>query len=429
MKSLAAALATVLLASFAIAGCGDGGPHAQGAAKAPSPVGLVTPGKAVKISGMVTAQLIGGRATGPRYVMLGAAMATSRTGWAWAEGSPAPERTYGLVTSDGGVHFKVAFGAPDRIVDVSAPDPQHAYFLESSCLAGCTTQLQELAQGASAPRTIWHADRVAADSLSFPTAQVGYVAATVRAYEMQGKPRVLVTHDGGETFSALPSPCPEQPHADAISFVNPKRDWLLCGAGNIEGPQAKNLYATRDGGQNWTLVASSTHGALPAGGSIVSLSFTSVRRGFIGLDGNGVLATADGGRTWTRAFTTQVPRGEGRSAAVGFLPNGHGWLVRSAPQPFEVTADGGRTWQLGDRGPTQVQLAADLGDGRALAYAESAGSPPQLLATQNGGASWYTVSWPPFHAGALQALSPRAIMAAGGGGVEISRDGGETWSV
>ncbi len=335
-----------------------------------------------------------------------------------------------MYTSDGGRHFREVFAAPLRIAAVSAPDPEHAYFLENNCLAGCTTQLQLLSESSAIPRTIWTLDGVATASLSFPTPQTGYIAAVRTTEGAPGTAEILVTHDGGATFSALPSPCPGQPYQSAIDFLDPQRGWLLCGdASANQAEQRKTLFATTNGGASWAAVASSTGRSLPTAGLVHSLSFTSSTTGVIGLDGYGVLRTTDGGKHWSRWLASEAPASASRPAAVGFLPGGYGWLLRSAAQPFEITTDSGRRWQLGDQAPGQVQAVGDLGGGHGVAYTESAGSPPTLLETSDGGTEWSTVASLPFHAAALLALSQEDIVAAGGVGAEISADGGKTWSV
>ncbi len=420
--------ASILVVALVVAGCGAN-PHAAQATRHPAAQHAAPP-KVLRVTGTVTATLVGGQAPAQTFALLGVTMATSSFGWAWATSGPAAEATYGVYTADGGSHFQEAFAAPLRITDVSAPDRDHAYFLENNCLAGCVTQLQLLMAGDATPRTIWSLDGMAAGSLSFPTPQSGYIAAVRSTQGISGAAEILVTHDGGGTFSARPSPCPGQPYASAIDFLEPQQGWLLCGdALPMRTRQRKTLYATTDGGASWTAVASSAAGSLPAAGSVHSLSFTSPTTGFMSLDGYGVLRTTDGGRRWNRVFASQAPQSASQPVAVGFLPGGYGWILRNAAQPFEITADSGRTWQLGDRTPGQVQAVADLGAGHAVAYAESAGSAPTLLETADGGGQWSTAASLPFQAAALVALSQKEIAAASGRGAELSADGGRAWSL
>lgn len=384
----------------------------------------------MQISATTETKLVGSPSPLPQYDVRLVAMATSRVGWASATGLFAAETTYGMVTYDGGRHFREVFTAPQRIVDVAAPDVQHAYFLESDCISTgtCTSRLQLLSPAGTNPRTVWQESDITASALSFPNAQTGFIEAVISTQGNPGKPELLVTHDGGAPFAVLPSPCPGQPYNGAIDFTSPQQGWLLCGGAPGMSTQTKTLLETMDGGQDWSAVASSAAGPLPTVGDIRSLSFVSPSVGYMALNGIGILQTADGGKIWTKVFALETAGEHAQGIGADFLPGGFGWLLRSGPQSFLTTADGGRTWQPGAEQPAIPQWATDLGGGKAVAFAMSTGYVPRLLDSADGGTHWSPATPVTFVPTALEALSTQDVVMAGGDNVEVSVDAGRTWS-
>lgn len=137
--------------------------------------------------------------------------------------------------------------------------------------------------------------------------------------------------------------------------------WLVTGG--AEG--AASVWSTPDGGCNWLSVGPAPTGAW---------------RGVSGLDGKHLwliggrgelLATADGGLTWT---TLSAPV----ASAARFTSTSEGWLI--APEGrLHHSADGGLTWTALDRAGAlaALQSAALAGwrQGQALALLLSAGAP------------------------------------------------------
>jgi photosystem II stability/assembly factor-like uncharacterized protein len=111
---------------------------------------------------------------------------------------------------------------------------------------------------------------------------------------------LLVSHDGGATFSALePQPGPLHNASPAVAALGQEM-WVSSGAGTI--------YESADGGQTWTSVTAT---GLPIGATAIALTGPASATAVIGESGcNGfktdcwsrsyLMATTDGGRTWSR---------------------------------------------------------------------------------------------------------------------------------
>lgn len=382
---------------------------------------------ALTVTRAVQASLPGSQPAGMDLTDL--AMATSEVGWAGATGLFAAETTYGLETVDGGRQFTQVFTAPQRIVGVAAPSPEHAYFLESDCISTgqCTARLQALQGGSTSPETLWQAQGVAAGALSFPTAQDGFISAVVSQEGKPGKAELFATHDGGKTWAISQLPCPGVPYAGALDFLDAEQGFLLCAGQPGAGRQSKSLYVTADGGQNWSLVASTgtsgASGALPTGGYVHSLFFQSPQVGYLALVRGGFYRTGDGGKTWAPVFLQVVQSGEDADA-LGFLPGGFGWLLAGGVPGLSVTQDGGRTWQSVYPAPVP-QFVSDLGGGRAFGFRIAGTS--ALVESQDGGARWSVVAPLPFTPIALQALSSQDLVALSSAAIEESQNGGKRW--
>ncbi len=352
------------------------------------------------------------------------AMASRSVGWAAGEGLGEQAQAYlALGTSDGGASFRVIFTAPAPIVAVAAPDARHAFFLEQQCINGgyCTSLLQEWRSGDKTPQTLWRGNADIAVALAFATAQAGYFSVADMT-SSDNAVHLFATLDGGKTFVERPQPCgswgPGAP--DAMYFSDPETGWVLCGGapGKAEGTQSRSLYATHDGGRQWSLIAStpadSDVGALPAQGAAGTLFFTSPQVGYVGLDGTGIYRTADGGRTWRKVFASADPPGN-PAASIGFLPGGFGWLLGGHGMDLQETANGGRTWRIaGSAAPLVPDGSAwDLGGGLAIAlarppvYSGSQG-PAELVLSSDGGGTWTKLTdlALPGYAQALSATSP-----------------------
>lgn len=157
-----------------------------------------------------------------------------------------------------------------------------------------------------------------------------------------------------------------------------------------------------------------------------AVAFVSPRLGFVAGPG-GVLATTDGGATWTSVWNGSAPLD-----AVRFVDsrNGFAW----GGDTLLATADGGRTWRTAARlDGTIVSLAwTSPKTGWAVVRAASAGFDPQapgteLWATTDGGRHFAPVTVP-FHPLAVGFADPSHGWAVGRHRIWRTVDGGRDWT-
>jgi photosystem II stability/assembly factor-like uncharacterized protein len=258
---------------------------------------------------------------------------------------------------------------------------------------------------------------------------------------------VLRTTDGGATWERL-----RVPGADSLEFrdvdaFSADEAYLLAA-----GPAARSrIYKTVDGGRTWTqqFVNAEPRAFYDC------FAFFDRRRGVVvsdAVDGRLLIrTTADGGARWDAVPSEGVPparEGEGAFAASGTCLVSFGsrlaWIASGSPAEARVyrSSDGGRSWAetsvpivSGEAaGATSVAFRDPMHGvvlgGRIAVPTDTAN---QVAVTEDGGASWRPGGRPPF-AGAVfgSAYVPRSrppvLVAAGPGGLALSRDDGATWN-
>ncbi len=248
--------------------------------------------------------------------------------------------------------------------------------------------------------------------------------------------------DGGATWSAG-----RVPGADTLQFRDVEafsdREAVMLSIGN---GAASRIVRTDDGGATWT---TAWVNAEPTA-FYDCLAFHDARRGVAVSDAVGtrlpMISTGDGGRTWQAPTVPVVARaGEGGFASSGTCAIARGeraWIVTNgggpegAPAPDRVlrTADAGRTWQSVDtpfRSADGSRGLSTLAHGGPLMLAGSLGAidGQTMLRSTDDGRTW-TVS-PRTVIDAVYGLAldanGRHAVAVGPGGLDASRDGGQTW--
>ena len=170
---------------------------------------------------------------------------------------------------------------------------------------------------------------------------------------------LMKTTDGGKTWRRVAAPCRRGcggfAWSASISFVTPRRGWVLCKGQPSGSGQSKALYLTTDGGARWKrlLTACFEPGGVRLGtmhrGYAGGMSFTRGGHGLLWSTRSRTLRTSDGGRHW-RPIAATSP--ETREAHSGWLVNDRiGYLLlhddgRRFDRELLRTENGGRTWRL-----------------------------------------------------------------------------------
>jgi len=258
---------------------------------------------------------------------------------------------------------------------------------------------------------------------------------------------VLRTLDGGATWERL-----RVPGADSLEF----RDVQAFGARLAyllaAGPGARSrIFKTTDGGRTWTqqFVNAEPRAFYDC------FAFFGRERGVVvsdAVDGRLVIrATGDGGAHWDLVPDVGVPAaraGEGAFAASGTCLVSSGdrlaWIGTGSTTEARVyrSSDAGRSWAetrvpvvSGEAAGVTSLAFRDAAHGVALGgrIADAADTNNQVAVTSDGGATWVRSGRPPFPGAVFgSAYVPRtrppALVAAGPGGLAVSRDDGATWS-
>jgi photosystem II stability/assembly factor-like uncharacterized protein len=125
----------------------------------------------------------------------------------------------------------------------------------------------------------------------------------------------------------------EQPNADrlgrmvgfSVDFVSADRGFLAT--------QGDRLLRTSDGGKSWSAAAARID-------HLAGIDFVSARQGFA-LTGHNVLITQDAGDTWRRVH--RFSAGDGPGWNLVFVDAAHGWVALGERSIYR-TSDSGRTW-------------------------------------------------------------------------------------
>lgn len=160
---------------------------------------------------------------------------------------------------------------------------------------------------------------------------------------------VLVTGDGGMTFTVHPVPCPAQGQRPSVAVTSPHGLALLCFGEGYTGHTIKQVYVSRDDGARWaragapspdgdagTIAATAAGQVAIATASAASWLFYS---GDAGSSWRIVYTADDGGVDWADlGFTTATD-----GVVVHGPANSDGNSTQRPGQLF-LTSDGGTTW-------------------------------------------------------------------------------------
>jgi photosystem II stability/assembly factor-like uncharacterized protein len=219
---------------------------------------------------------------------------------------------------------------------------------------------------------------------------VAHVAATAG--------RIWRTTDGGATWALRYQASDTSMFLDAITFTDDRNGIAL---GDPIGGRFV-LLVTRDGGETWSEAPASARPASADGEAAFAASGTSLvlagRFGWIGTGGSvsRVFRTADGGTTWIAAPSAIPPRaGTGGVFSVAFADSLLGVVVGgdyerpdSSNGTAAFSADGGATWHPAARFPRGYRSGVTVRRGRQGDLIAIAVGTTGSDISRDGGRSW-----------------------------------------
>lgn len=252
---------------------------------------------------------------------------------------------------------------------------------------------------------------------------------------------VLRTTDGGRTWHPRPVT-----GAEALDFRDIEAWSETTAVAMSAAPgEGSRIYRTEDGGATWSLQYTATDAAM----FLDAMAFEDARRGVAVSDAVAgrfvVLTTADGGRTWARVPPDRLPPaldGEGAFAASGTNVVVRGtqvWITTTASRVLH-SPDAGRTWSIATTpvatGPATGIFSIAMRDDRhgivvGGVYTKEREATDNAATTRDGGATWQAapgLSGYRSVVAAMPALGPRAWLAIGPSGSDLSRDDGQHWT-
>ena len=171
----------------------------------------------------------------------------------------------------------------------------------------------------------------------------------------------------GDTGWVWQNPLPQGNELTDVCFVDASHGWAVGLFGTI--------LATSDGGVTWTSQASGTYQTL------YTVCFVDTSHGWAAGYQGTILSTTDGGATWI-PYTGDADYTRTPIFDVAFVDALHGWAVtESSGDTILATSDGGATW---------TEKSVPYGRLRALAFADAmhgwaVGQAGNVVATVDGG--------------------------------------------
>ena len=175
---------------------------------------------------------------------------------------------------------------------------------------------------------------------------------------------------------------PETAKYNDLVFVDARHGWVVGGGA---------ILATTDGGLTWTEQGTGL-------GTMRSIDFLDTKRGFAGNLSGVLYGTTDGGATWSNVSASLPQRAAGFCGIthVGEAVHIVGKYIGQATDYF-YSPDAGRTWRhqnLSDLAQALVEVtfvSADVGFIGGMAKGATNAGPAVLLKTIDGGRNWRQV--------------------------------------
>ena len=234
--------------------------------------------------------------------------------------------------------------------------------------------------------------------------------------------RVFKTADGGVTWTRQ-----EVAGRDpmlGIACLDTKQAWVSSIAGRV--------YKTTDGGATWQLQQA------PTKRNLFKVAFSTPQRGTAVGDFGTIVHTEDGGTTWKEVNLPENFKLPDSALDSGVLPNdallygltyadeNHAWISGEFGTILAST-DGGNTWTQQKTGLETTLFGVDFKDTKTGLVV---GIDSVILRTEDGGETW-TPLRSPFQERSYYEIAlsgDYAWIAGGQGTILVSSDGGKTWS-
>ena len=188
---------------------------------------------------------------------------------------------------------------------------------------------------------------------------------------------------------------------------------VACACGTSSGLRIENSGRTAQ--------VTRPTGSQPHVRSLAAVAFVSDTRGWAAGQ-NTIIATSDGGRTWTQQFS-----GKADIRSLDFIDERNGWAV--AMGSLLRTTDGGTTWEhAGEPAGSALTSVDFVSPAHGWGIAVKAAAGPllgDLVRTTDGGITWSVVSPSPANS---VCASGSTLIAGAGSRVLRSSDDGETWT-
>jgi photosystem II stability/assembly factor-like uncharacterized protein len=200
----------------------------------------------------------------------------------------------------------------------------------------------------------------------------------------------------------------------SVSFIDVDQGWIVGGNGTI--------LHTNDGGLEWEPQASGTYN------NLVKVTFPDAMHGWTcGMNGT-ILATNNGGQTWN----SQVSGTTDNILSIYFVDLLHGWATSWCdiwPNFGNIlhTNNGGQTWEVQNTGLNEWAMLIDICFTDTLNGWAGSFYQVDLVRTHDGGNTW---EWVAGGVGGndLQFLNQDIGFICGPSGIELTSDGGSTWT-